>query len=95
MSTGSPSTASKSTGSASLRENADDPLQPGELAVRDGDAFAKAGGAEPLALEKGVEHVALLQAGDARRPRRELLEKLLLGLGSQRRNHRLGADEIS
>ena len=77
------------------RADAGDALEPGEFAVRDGDALAEPGRAEPLALQQRVEDVALLQACEPRRARRQLLEKLLLVLDLERSNHRLGADEIS
>ena len=44
------------------REDADDALQPGELAVGNGDALAEPGRAQPLALQQHVEDVALLEA---------------------------------
>ena len=39
--------------------------QAGELAVRDGDAVADAGGAQPLALQQHVEDRAFVHAGDS------------------------------
>ena len=42
------------------RANSDDVLQPGELAVRNGDALAEAGRAKPLTLQQRVEDIALL-----------------------------------
>ena len=41
------------------REDADDALQPLQLAMRNGDAMAEPGRAEPLALQQDVEDVAL------------------------------------
>src|SRR6476469_9013898 len=70
-------------------------LQPNELAMRDGDTLAEPGRAQPLTLQQRVEDVALLQAGEPRRARRQILKQLLLGLDLERGNHRLGADEIS
>ena len=43
-----------------------DALQPGELAVRNGDALAEASRAEPLTLEQRVENIALRQTGEPR-----------------------------
>src|SRR6476659_10761525 len=77
------------------RADAGDALQPSELAVRDGNALAKPGRAEPLALQERVEDVALLQTCEPRRARRQLLEKLLLVLDLERSNHCFGADESS
>src|SRR5262245_26098918 len=77
------------------RADAGDALQPGKLAVRDGNALAEPGRAEPLALQQRVEYVALLQAGEPRRARRQLLQELLLVLDLERSNHRFAADEIS
>ena len=49
-------------GLGKARADSGDALQPGELAVRDGDALAEAGRAKPLTLEQGVEDIALLLA---------------------------------
>ena len=46
------------------REHAEDALAFGELAVRDGDAVADAGRAQPLALQHRVEDFARRQARD-------------------------------
>ncbi len=51
----SPSSESKSTGLSSAREQADEPRQALELAVRNGDAAADTGRAQPLALQQRVE----------------------------------------
>ena len=63
--------------------------------MRNGDALAEASRAKPLTLEQGVEDIALLQPGEPRRARRQLLEKLLLGLDLEGSNDCFGADEIS
>src|SRR5262245_12436166 len=75
--------------------NAGDALQPGELAVRYRDALAEPSRSKALALEQRVEDIALLQAGEPRRARRQFLKKLLLGFDLERSNYRFGADEIS
>ena len=68
--------------------------EPGELAVRDGDALADAGRAEALALQQRVEDGALVEAGEARRMRGELVQRLLLAGNAHRRNDRLGRQEF-
>ena len=49
-------------GLGKARANSGDALQPGKLAVRDGDALAEASRAKPLTLEQRVEDIALLRA---------------------------------
>ena len=95
MSTGAPSTASKSTGSRQPGKDADDARRAHELAVRDGDPLPKPGGAEPLTLQERVEDIALLKPGELGRARGQFLQELLLVLDLERGDHRLGADQIS
>src|SRR3954468_6325434 len=54
-------------GMAEPREHADRLGQPGHAAVRDGDAAADAGRAEPLALQQTVEQATLVEAVKLRR----------------------------
>src|SRR6476469_8221270 len=62
------------------RADAGDALKANEFAMRDGDALAEPGRAQPLTLQQRVEDVTLLQAGEPRRARRQILKQLLLGL---------------
>ena len=64
-------------------EDAENALALGELAVRNGDAVADAGRAEPLALQDRIEDLARRQARDQRRALAHLLQRLLLAVHSQ------------
>src|SRR5262249_10647609 len=82
----------------------DRPIEPGEqpeqpfelrqLAMRDGDAVADAGGAELLALLQDLEDLALALAGELGGACRELLDRLLLAVDLKRGNDRLRRNEI-
>ncbi len=76
------------------REQADDARKAGQLAVRDRDAMADAGGAEALALQQRLENRSLGQTRDLGRALGELLQKLLLALRLQRRDDACLRDEI-
>ncbi len=69
-------------------------VQVGHLAVRNGDAVADAGGAQPLAFHKDVEDGPLVQPGDIGRPPGEVLQGLFLAGGAQIRDNGLGTDEL-
>ena len=51
-------------GEADAGEDADDALQALKLAMRNGDAVAEPGRAQPLALQQDIEDVALLKPGE-------------------------------
>ena len=68
------------------REQPEQPLQLGELAMRDGDTVADAGRAELLALHENLEDRALVLTGQLRGLGGELLQGLLLAVNPQRRN---------
>ena len=76
------------------REEAEQLFQLGELAVRNGDAIADGGGAELFALQQNLEHRAFVLPGQDGRPRRQFLQRLLLAVDLQRRENRLGRDQI-
>jgi hypothetical protein len=76
-------------------KDADDALESRDLAVRDGDALAKTGRAEALALKQQIEDHALRQSGTPGSARRELLKELLLALHPERRKDRIGGDEVA
>jgi hypothetical protein len=62
--------------------------------VRNGDAATHAGRAEFLALLQCLQHRALALAGQLRGLGSELLQDLLFAVDLQRRNDRIGRDEI-
>src|SRR5690606_12835112 len=70
------------------REEAGDLRKLLQLAVRDGDAIAHAGGAEPLALKDDVDDLTLRNSGDLCRSCCQLLKQLLLGIALHRWNNR-------
>jgi hypothetical protein len=59
--------------------------------VRNGNAAADAGGAQPLALQQRIQDFARIDAGELGRALRQLLQRLLLGLGLERRKSPLPA----
>src|SRR4051794_11725348 len=69
------------------REQAEQLLEVGQLAVRDRDAIAHASRAELLALHQGFEYQPLVQPGELRGTPRELLDRLLLAIHLERRDH--------
>ncbi len=77
------------------REDADDALEPGELAVGNGDALAEPGGAEPLALQQNVEDFAFRKPGETGGAGGKILKELFLGLRLERGHDRIGGDEIT
>ena len=70
-------------------------FNPVKLAVRNGDAVAEPGRAQPLALQQDVEDVALLKPGETGGASRQILKELLLGLRLERGHDRIGGDEIT
>ena len=76
------------------REQAEQPTELRQLAVRNGDAIADAGRAELLALQQHFEDRALVLAGQFGRARGQLLDRLLLAVDLERRNDRVRRDEI-
>src|SRR5947209_2299561 len=71
------------------RKDAADTLAAGQLAVRDRDAVAYSGGSEVLALQNGVENFTRRQARDLSRAFGKLLQRLLLAIHAQCRDHRI------
>src|SRR5215207_9456790 len=71
------------------RKEAEDPGDPGELAVRDGDAVADPGGAEPFALEEDIEELALADPREAGGLLGDPLKSLLLRVHFQSGNDRI------
>ena len=69
-------------------------LKFGQLAVRNGDALAHAGCAEPFALEQHVEDLALVETRNCGGPVRELLQRLLFAGRAQGNVHVLGGQEV-
>jgi hypothetical protein len=63
--------------------------------MRDGDAIAHAGGAEPLALQNDVKHFALGKPGDFRSLGRQFLQQLFLGVCLERGQNRVLRNQIS
>ena len=55
-------------------EDAKDPVDMGELAVRDGNSVADAGGAQPLTLQHGIKDLPCRQATQGRRLLGEFLQ---------------------
>src|SRR5262245_1602393 len=77
------------------REQAEQMLELGQLAMRYGDAIADAGRAQLLALHQGLEDRALALPRELGRLGGKLLERLLLAVDLERRNHRVRRDEIA
>ena len=75
-------------------EDAENMLAFGELAVRDGDAVADPGRAEPLALQDRIEDLARRQAGDERRALAHFLQRLLLAVHPQGGQDGVRLDEL-
>src|SRR5450755_3179804 len=69
-------------------------FQLGKLAVRDGDAIADGGGSQFFALQQHLENRAFVLPGQDGGPRRQFLQRLLLAVDLQRRENRLGCDQI-
>ena len=76
------------------REHGHDLVQRRYAPMRNGDAAADAGGAQPLALQQRIQDVARVEPGELGGALRELLQRLLLGLGLQRRKYRFRRYEI-
>ena len=93
-STGRPSSASKSIAPLEPGEDAEDAVAFGELAVRDGDAVADSGRAQPLALQQRVEDFARRQARDLRGALAHFLQRLLLAVDAQRGKDRVGRKKV-
>src|SRR5205814_5933566 len=66
----------------------------GDLAVRDRGAHAHAGAAQPLALPERVEDRALVEAQEARRSTRQLLQQLLFAACLERGNNASGSEQF-
>ncbi len=69
-------------------------FQLGQLAVRDGDAIPHRGGSELLPLQQDLENRAFVLPGQQRGTRRQFLQRLLLAVDFQRRENRLGCDQV-
>src|SRR3984957_11674974 len=69
-------------------------FQLGKLAVRDGDAIADGGGSELLPLQQNLENRAFVLSGQHGGARRQFLQRLFLAVDLQRREDRLGCDQI-
>ena len=76
------------------REHAVEAVQFGQLAMRDRDAAADAGGAKALTLQQDIENRPLVQAGRLRRAFRQLLQALFLAGRMQRVDHAIMRQEI-
>src|SRR5262249_11097013 len=75
-------------------EQAEQLVEPRELAVRNGDTVPDCGRAKLLALEQRLEDAALGLSGQLRGLRSKLLDRLLLAIDLQRRKDRVRRDEI-
>src|SRR5690606_17408117 len=76
------------------RKETDETIELGELAVRDGNATADAGRAEPLAMPQGFENFPLAAAALGSRTRRQFLQRLLLVLHLERGQNRVRGQKI-
>src|SRR5215470_12142741 len=76
-------------------EQAEQMLELGQLAMRYGDSIADAGRSKLLALQQHLENGALALARQLGSARRKLLQRLLLAVDLERRNHRVRRDEIA
>src|ERR1019366_8237668 len=74
------------------RENPEDRVRLGKLAVRDGDPFADSRRSEPLTLEQGVKDFPRLEPGNQPGPVAQLLQRVFLGVHPERGDYRLGGD---
>ena len=63
--------------------------------MRDGNAIANAGGAQPFALQDDVEYLALGKSGDFRGLGRQFLQQLFLGVCLERRQNGVLRNQIS
>src|ERR1019366_6661601 len=76
------------------RENPEDRVRLGELAVRNSDSFADSCRAKPLALEQGVENFPRREAGDQSSPLAQLLQRVFLRVHLERGHYCLGGDQF-
>src|SRR5690606_10734507 len=75
-------------------EEAEQPVDPGRLAMGNGNAVADAGGAEALALEQRFEDVPFVEAGQLGRMCGQLLKGLFLAIDFERRQDGLRRKQI-
>ena len=76
------------------REQAEQPAEFRELAVRNCDAVANRGGAELLTLQQDFQNRTFALTREFGRARGELLDRLLLAVDLERRNNCRRRDEI-
>ena len=76
------------------REQAEHIGELGELAVRNGDAVADAGGAELFTLQQNFQNRTLALTRELGRTRGEFLDRLLFAVDHERRNNCRRRDEI-
>src|SRR5687768_17120414 len=76
-------------------DEAEDPIQPGKLAMRDGDAVADPGRAEALALQQRLENLVRAAPDEPPGQRAEFVQRLLLAVDLQGWRNGIGAEEGS
>jgi hypothetical protein len=76
------------------RKKTDEAVELCELAMRNRDATADTGRAEPLAVPQRFKNLALAAATLRRRTRRQFLQRLLFGLHLERGQNRVRGQKI-
>ena len=76
-------------------EQAAEPVEIRDLAVRNRDSLADPGGSQPFALEQDAEHRALVEAGHLGGPPGDFLDHLFLARGRQAVDHPVAGQQVA